>query len=81
MGDVAGRKGASPRRVMSRSTLMLGAWLCAALALAPLLIFLVMTAGSHGGVGVPLSPAGLNHELTQWASGFGNELANRIGCG
>ena len=66
---------------MSRSTLLLGAWIWMGLAVAPLLIFLVMTTGSHGGVGVPLTPAALNHALTQWASHFGSRLANRIGGG
>ena len=65
---------------MSRSTLMLGAWLWAALALAPLL-FLVFVVAPHGGVGVPLTPAALNHTLTQWAASLGTNLANRIGGG
>ncbi len=64
---------------MSRSTLLLGAWLWAALALAPLLYLAL--ASPHGGVGVPLTPGGLNHALTQWAASLGNNLANQIGGG
>ncbi len=66
---------------MSRRSLLLGAWLWMALAVAPLLIFLVMTAGAHGGVAFPLTPGALNHTLTQLASSLGNSLANRIGGG
>lgn len=66
---------------MSRSTLLLGAWLWMALAVAPLLIFLVFGLGSHGGAGVPLTPGGLNQALTHWATGVGNKLASQIGGG
>ncbi len=66
---------------MSRSTLLLGAWIWACVAVAPLLIFLVMTAGAHSGVAFPLTPGALNHALTQWASSFGNRLASQIGGG
>lgn len=80
MGYVAGRKGTSAERVMTRSTLLLGAWIWACLAAAPILLYLVFVAGSRG-VGVPLSPAGLNQALTHWATGLGNKLASQIGGG
>ena len=79
MGYMAGRKGPPAERVMTRSTLLLGAWIWACLAAAPILLYLVFVAGSHGGVAVPLTPSALNHALTQWASAFGNRLANQIG--
>lgn len=66
---------------MSRTTLLAGAWIWMGLALAPLLIFLLMTVGPPGGVGVPLSPAGLNHALTHLAVSVGNKLASQIGGG
>ena len=66
---------------MSRGSLLLGAWLWACVAVAPLVLYVVFVVGSRGGVGVPLTPAALNHTLTQWAASFGNSLANQIGGG
>lgn len=66
---------------MSRSTLLLGAWLWMAVAVAPLAAYLVFVARAHGGVGVPVTPMALNHALTHWAASFGQRLANQIGGG
>lgn len=63
---------------MSRSTLLLGAWLWACVAASPLVIFLVFFVRSHGGVGPPLNPMALNHALMQWAARIGNNLASQI---
>ena len=66
---------------MNRGSLLAGAWILMALAAAPLVLYLVFVVAPHGGVGVPLTPAALNHTLTQWAASFGTNLANRIGGG
>ena len=66
---------------MSRPNLLLGAWIWMAVAVAPLVLYVVFVVGSRGGVGLPLTPGGLNQALTHWATGVGNNLANQIGGG